>query len=59
LREAFVATSKDEALKEFATRTHRVINLMTGEEIDKMLAESYALPKDIVARAITISASAP
>jgi tripartite-type tricarboxylate transporter receptor subunit TctC len=59
LREAFVATAKDEALKEFATRTRRVINLMTGEEIDQLLAESYALPKDIVARAIQISAPPP
>jgi len=59
LREAFVATARDEAMKEFATRTRRVINLMTGEEIDRLLAGSYALPRAIVARAIQISAPAP
>ena len=59
LRKAFVDMARDKAFLEFAEKTRRVINLMTGEEIDKLLAENFALPKEIVKRAIEISSPPP
>ena len=59
LRKAFIDMTKDKEFMDFAQKTRRVINLMTGEEIDKLLDESFALPKEIVERAIRISAPPP
>ncbi len=59
LRTAFVTMTKDKAFRDYAEKTRRVINLMTGEDIDKLLAESFALPATIVKRAIEISAPPP
>jgi tripartite-type tricarboxylate transporter receptor subunit TctC len=48
LRRAFDATLKDEA---FMAESHKLkleVNPVTGEEIDKLIAELYATPKDVV-----------
>jgi len=59
LRKAFVDMAHDKEFLDYAKKTRREINLMTGEEIDRLLAQSFALPKEIVARAIAISSPPP
>ncbi len=59
LRKAFVDMAQDKEFLAYAAKTRRVINLMRGEDIDALLAESFALPKQVVERAIKISAPQP
>ena len=59
LRKAFVDMARDKEFLEYATKTRRVIDLTTGEEIDKILGDSFAWPKAIVERAIQLSAPPP
>jgi Tripartite tricarboxylate transporter family receptor len=56
LREAFEATAKDAAFLAAAAKSGREISVIGASEIDALLAESYALPKDIIARAAEVSA---
>jgi tripartite-type tricarboxylate transporter receptor subunit TctC len=55
LRDAFEATTKDAAFLAAAAKTGREISVIGAKEIDALLAESYALPKDIIQRAAEIS----
>jgi tripartite-type tricarboxylate transporter receptor subunit TctC len=56
LRDAFEATAKDPAFLAAAEKAHRVIRLYTAQQIDTLLKENYALPKDIIQRALEVSA---
>lgn len=56
LRDAFEATAKDPAFLAAAEKAHRVISVYTADEIDTLLKESYALPGEIVQRALAVSA---
>ncbi len=51
LRAAFDATMKDREFLAEAERLKVDINPITGEAIDKMLAEIYRTPKDVLAKA--------
>lgn len=51
LRAAFEATLKDPDFLAQAAKSDIDINPVTGSEIDAMLAELYATPKDIIAKA--------
>src|SRR5262249_26969602 len=55
LRDAFDATIKDPAFLAASAKAGREISVIGAKEIDALLAESYALPKDIVQRALEIS----
>jgi tripartite-type tricarboxylate transporter receptor subunit TctC len=56
LRGAFEAAAKDPAFLAAAEKAHRVISVYTANEIDTLLKESYALPGDIIQRALAVSA---
>ena len=56
LRKAFEDTSRDPAFLEAAKRGKRDIILYRGDEIDRLLAEQYALPADVLRRATELSA---
>jgi len=49
LRRAFDATLKDPAFLAEAAKLKLDVNPVTGEEVDKLIAELYATPKDVVA----------
>lgn len=51
LREAFAQTARDPQFLAQADKQKRTINLMRGEEIDKLIADSYATPLALVERA--------
>lgn len=51
LRKAFVATTKDPAFLAAAKKAKRNINVRTGAEIEELIKEAYALPKDVIERA--------
>ena len=51
LREAFDATMADEAFRADALKTVGAIDAVSGQEMQKMLSEVYALPEDLVERA--------
>jgi tripartite-type tricarboxylate transporter receptor subunit TctC len=57
LRDAFAATTKDEAFLSAAAKSGREISVIGAAEIDTLLAESYALPKEIIERALAVSAA--
>jgi tripartite-type tricarboxylate transporter receptor subunit TctC len=57
LREAFVATSEDPLFLASAKKAGRDIAVLKGEEIDALIRASYALPKEIVARASEVSSA--
>ena len=48
LRRAFDATLKDPAFLAEAEKLKLEVNPVTGEEVDKLIAELYATPKDVV-----------
>ena len=48
LRRAFDATLKDPAFLAEAEKLKLDVNPVTGEEVDKLIAELYATPKDVV-----------
>jgi tripartite-type tricarboxylate transporter receptor subunit TctC len=48
LRQAFMATLKDPAFLAEAEKLKLDVNPVSGEEVDKLIAELYATPKDIV-----------
>ena len=51
LRAAFDATMKDPEFLAEANRMKLDVNPVTGAALDKLLAELYATPKDVVAKA--------
>jgi tripartite-type tricarboxylate transporter receptor subunit TctC len=51
LRRAFDATLKDPAFLAEAEKLKLDVNPVTGEEVDRLIAELYASPKDIVEEA--------
>jgi tripartite-type tricarboxylate transporter receptor subunit TctC len=55
LRDAFNATAADPAFLAAARKAHRDISPITGEDIDRLLRESYALPAAVIKRAVDIS----
>jgi tripartite-type tricarboxylate transporter receptor subunit TctC len=55
LRDAFSATAADPAFLAAARKARRDISPITGEAIDRLLKESYALPTAVIKRAIDIS----
>jgi tripartite-type tricarboxylate transporter receptor subunit TctC len=55
LRRAFEATTKDPAFLAAAAKSGREISPMFAPEIDALLADSYAMPKAIIDRAIAVS----
>ena len=55
LRDAFNATAADPLFLAAAKKARRDISPITGEDIDRLLQESYALPAAVVRRAIEIS----
>ena len=57
LRQALVDTAEDPVFLAAAKKAGRDISLFTGEQIDALLRESYALPNDIVQRATEVSAA--
>jgi tripartite-type tricarboxylate transporter receptor subunit TctC len=57
LRDAFDSTAKDPAFLATAAKAGREISVIGAREIDALLAESYALPKDIIQRAAEVSAA--
>jgi tripartite-type tricarboxylate transporter receptor subunit TctC len=57
LRQALVETAEDPVFLASAKKAGRDISLFTGEQIDALLRESYALPNDIVQRATEVSAA--
>lgn len=56
LRDAFEATAKDPAFLAAAEKAHRVISVYKADEIDTLLKESYALPGEVIQRALEVSA---
>ena len=48
LRRAFDATLKDPAFLAEADKLKLEVNPVTGEDVDKLIAELYATPKDVV-----------
>ena len=48
---AFNATMKDPEYLADAKKSRIDVNPVTGAEIDKLLAELYATPKDVIAKA--------
>ena len=48
LRDAFIATLKDPAFLEEADKLKLDVNPVSGIEIDKLVRELYATPKDVV-----------
>jgi hypothetical protein len=54
LRNAFDATMKDPAFIAEAEKLHMEIEPMTGAQIDHLLADAYATPKEIVTQAATL-----
>jgi hypothetical protein len=59
LRKAFDATAKDPAFLAAAAKSGREISVIDANEINTLLTDSYRLPKDIVQRALDISAARP
>ena len=57
LREAFDVTAKDAGFLAAAAKAGREISVIGASEIDALLAESYALPKDIIQRAAEVSSA--
>ncbi len=57
LRAAFDATMQDPDFLAQAAKTDIEVNPVTGAEIDAMLAELYATPKDIIAKAAAAMAN--
>ena len=57
LRDAFDSTAKDPAFLAAAAKAGREISVIGAKEIDALLAESYALPQDIIRRAADVSAA--
>jgi len=57
LRDAFDATAADGAFLAAAAKAGREISVFRASAIDRLLAESYALPKDIIQRAADLSAA--
>jgi tripartite-type tricarboxylate transporter receptor subunit TctC len=59
LRNAFASTMKDEAFLKEARLLELEVNLMTGDDLDKLVDELYATPEAVVAetRAIVEAAS--
>jgi tripartite-type tricarboxylate transporter receptor subunit TctC len=51
LREAFMATMKDPEFLAEAARTLGSIDPVSGAEMQKILADAYALPPDVIAKA--------
>jgi tripartite-type tricarboxylate transporter receptor subunit TctC len=51
LRRAFDATLKDPAFLAEADKLRLDVNPVTGEEVDRLIAELYASPSDIVEEA--------
>jgi hypothetical protein len=51
LRRAFDATMRDPAFREDAAKTVGVIDAISGVDMQRMLADVYALPDDLVQRA--------
>ena len=51
LREAFAKTMRDPDFLKEAAKTGLDIQYVSGEEVDAILARSYATPKEVVARA--------
>ena len=49
LRKAFDATIKDPEFLAEAKLRGQEVNPVTGETLDKLLAELYATPKDVIA----------
>jgi tripartite-type tricarboxylate transporter receptor subunit TctC len=56
LRQAFYATAADPEFLAAARQGGRDISLFTGEDIEALLKESYALPPDIIGRASEVAA---
>jgi tripartite-type tricarboxylate transporter receptor subunit TctC len=48
LRRAFDATLKDKEFLAEAVKVKLDVNPVTGEEVDRLIAQLYATPKDIV-----------
>ena len=57
LRDAFDSTAKDPAFLAAAAKASRDISVAAAAEIDRLLAESYALPQEIIERAAELSAA--
>jgi tripartite-type tricarboxylate transporter receptor subunit TctC len=57
LREGFDAAAMDPAFLAAAAKAGRDISVYHANEIDRLLAESYALPKEIIERAAEVSAA--
>ena len=55
LRDAFNATAADPLFLAAAKKAGRDISPITGEDIDRLLKDSYALPAAVIKRAIAIS----
>jgi tripartite-type tricarboxylate transporter receptor subunit TctC len=51
LRSAFMATLKDPAFLAEADKLKLEVNPVSGEDVDRLIAELYATPKDIVEEA--------
>lgn len=54
MRKAFIALSKDPEFLATAKKMNLDIEVVSGEEIQKLLQDAYAQPKDVVARARAI-----
>jgi tripartite-type tricarboxylate transporter receptor subunit TctC len=57
LRQAFSATAQDAAFLAAAKKAGRDISPISGEDIDRLLKDSYSLPPAVIKRAIYISAA--
>ena len=51
MRKAFVSLSKDAEFLATAQKLKLEIEVVTGEEIQKLLQDAYAEPKEVVAKA--------
>lgn len=54
-REAFAKTMKDPEFIADATKAKRDVDLVTGEDVDKVIASAYAYSKDVIETAKRIS----
>ena len=55
LRRAFDATMKDPAYLADSEKSHLEVDPITGETMTEMIKRAYALPKELIARAVTVN----
>jgi hypothetical protein len=51
LRSAFIAMTKDPAFQEDAAKQRMEVQVITGEEIQKVIADAYGAPAPVIKRA--------